>query len=250
VIHEFNSAEEWEAHIEEAHCDVIPAPQRPVLAELSKRQMIGPLACPLCDFSTGTMAANVDDHILKHLHEFSLWALPNGVGQPVDQGSTKFQVSSSASLLSYTKEEWTTSIILEDSTPTPSQAFTALEHFGLQRDRFSQELQDSINAHRYVLGKMIERYKSLDWTTPEQQMLGQWFRIILDVRETCAENFEDTSYIMKDGKEEKTDITDEMVANIVTETFLHLDELNTYLLDLSGGLGPSVQGEFMSQALN
>ncbi|KAL6408087.1 hypothetical protein AUP68_08460 [Ilyonectria robusta] len=77
---EFNNAGDWEGHVEEAHGDQITAHQRPILAELNKRPAMGPLTCPLCDFAMETMGSRIDDHILQHLHEFALWALPNGSG--------------------------------------------------------------------------------------------------------------------------------------------------------------------------
>ncbi|KAL6906953.1 heterokaryon incompatibility domain-containing protein [Trichoderma evansii] len=43
----FDSAESWQAHTEKEHGNLGPAPQRDILTELSKRQLIGPLECPL-----------------------------------------------------------------------------------------------------------------------------------------------------------------------------------------------------------
>lgn len=96
----FNSAEEWESHISLAHGDDIPADQRGILAELNKRRVIGPLSCPLCEFSTGSMDTKIDDHILQHLHEFALRALPEGAGETDDSGS---KTSRASRLLSHTQ---------------------------------------------------------------------------------------------------------------------------------------------------
>lgn len=76
---EFCGAEEWKQHMKEAHEDQIKTLQELQLAEmaeLNKRPLIGPLSCPLCDFAEPNMSSKVDDHILQHLHEFSLLALP------------------------------------------------------------------------------------------------------------------------------------------------------------------------------
>lgn len=83
--HDFWTAEAWQDHVTQRHKDRIKKfAQLPVLAELSKRRIIGPLACPLCDFSTETTDSRIDGHILQHLHEFSLWALPHsGVGAAI-----------------------------------------------------------------------------------------------------------------------------------------------------------------------
>ena len=98
--HEFSSAGEWEDHMGKAHSDRVTAHQRPILAELNKRPMMGPLACPLCDFAMETMDSKIDDHILRHLHEFALWALPESPGAMSDEKSKASQVSGT---LSHTK---------------------------------------------------------------------------------------------------------------------------------------------------
>ncbi|KAI0530442.1 hypothetical protein GGR58DRAFT_518468 [Xylaria digitata] len=95
--HDFWGAEAWEDHVKKAHSDRIKVAQLPVLAELSKRSVIGPLSCPLCDFSTDAMDSKINDHILQHLHEFSLRALPE-ISDPVaDERSKVSQVSGSLS---------------------------------------------------------------------------------------------------------------------------------------------------------
>ncbi|KAI0439345.1 hypothetical protein F4803DRAFT_47381 [Xylaria telfairii] len=93
--HDFWSAEDWEDHIREFHFDRIKVAQLPVLVELSKRFVIGPLACPLCDFSTHTVDSKIDDHILQHLHEFALRALPQIYDPVADEGSKAPQVHDS-----------------------------------------------------------------------------------------------------------------------------------------------------------
>lgn len=100
---EFCSAEEWEIHIGEAHGDRIKTLGRPELAELAElneRPMIGPLSCPLCDFATPNMSTKIDDHILQHLHEFSLWALPDRLDDEVANGSSESSATAMRSHIS------------------------------------------------------------------------------------------------------------------------------------------------------
>ncbi|QKX60481.1 uncharacterized protein TRUGW13939_07626 [Talaromyces rugulosus] len=106
----FDSAESWQAHTEQEHGNLGPAPQRDILMELSKRQLIGPLVCPLCKTEPTEPRTGIDEHILKHLHEFALRALPGDAGSANEKESTTFQVSSSANLLSYTTDSWTANV--------------------------------------------------------------------------------------------------------------------------------------------
>ncbi|KAK6332695.1 hypothetical protein TWF730_004354 [Orbilia blumenaviensis] len=73
----FDTSQEWESHAATEHKDMIPVEQRAIFAELGKRPTIGPLSCPLCQFATESPDTRINDHILQHLHEFSLWALPD-----------------------------------------------------------------------------------------------------------------------------------------------------------------------------
>ncbi|KAK5658464.1 hypothetical protein OQA88_1853 [Cercophora sp. LCS_1] len=75
----FPTAEAWISHVAEMHQDLIAPQERSIFADMNKRQMIGPLSCPLCDFASDSLTAGIDDHILGHLHEFALRALPNTV---------------------------------------------------------------------------------------------------------------------------------------------------------------------------
>lgn len=73
----FETTESWGKHMEEEHGDLMKAHQRQVLANLNQQSMIGPFSCPLCDrIKTPTLDFKIDDHILGHLHEFALRALP------------------------------------------------------------------------------------------------------------------------------------------------------------------------------
>ena len=117
----FDSAESWQAHTEKEHGNLGPAPQRDILTELSQRQLIGPLECPLCKSEPTEPRTGIDEHILKHLHEFALLALPGDAAPANEKESSAFQVSSSASLLSYTKDSWTVNV------GTPDDDFTNYE---------------------------------------------------------------------------------------------------------------------------
>ncbi|ETS84480.1 hypothetical protein PFICI_02505 [Pestalotiopsis fici W106-1] len=97
TTHCFESDEEWKDHVTKAHSDKVKAIQLPVLAELSKQPLVGPLNCPFCDFATCTMDSRVDDHILQHLHEFSLRALPERSVLALDDRSKASQLSGSLS---------------------------------------------------------------------------------------------------------------------------------------------------------
>ncbi|USP74753.1 hypothetical protein yc1106_02027 [Curvularia clavata] len=96
---QFDTAEEWRSHIAAKHGDMKLSSQLATLGELNKRPMIGPLACPLCQFTTDSVDTEIDDHILQHLHEFALRALPEGSEETDNQES---QISEGSGLLSHT----------------------------------------------------------------------------------------------------------------------------------------------------
>ena len=98
-IKDYN-AQEWESHTAAEHGDIIPADQRAIFAELNKQSMIGPLSCPLCQFTTESLDTNIDEHILQHLHEFALRSLPDNEGELNDQWSKKSQATA---LVSHTQ---------------------------------------------------------------------------------------------------------------------------------------------------
>ncbi|KAF2821888.1 hypothetical protein CC86DRAFT_386241 [Ophiobolus disseminans] len=77
ILQQFDSAEEWTEHVAKLHKDVATEEELPILSGLNKRQMIFATECPLCPFSVEGLTNRIDDHILLHLHEFSLLALPD-----------------------------------------------------------------------------------------------------------------------------------------------------------------------------
>jgi hypothetical protein len=95
----FASAEEWLEHVAKYHGDLTTEKERIVLAELSKRPMHLPLDCPLCPFAIESMSDKIDDHILLHLHEFSLLALPERAWETDEKSKT---LSQGSDPLSYT----------------------------------------------------------------------------------------------------------------------------------------------------
>jgi len=88
----FETAKDWEIHFLQNHREKLATSNTTILAELSKQQMFQALSCPLCqDFKVDarTMDFKIDDHILRHLQQFSLMSLPESSWKP-DQtlGST------------------------------------------------------------------------------------------------------------------------------------------------------------------
>ncbi|KAF3172082.1 hypothetical protein TWF788_009525 [Orbilia oligospora] len=98
----FDTAQEWDLHMTANHGDIVPPNQRDTLAELNKELAIGPLSCPLCEFTTDSADTKVDNHILQHLHEFSLRALPEDVEQ---KGDNQITTSQASGLLSHTQSD-------------------------------------------------------------------------------------------------------------------------------------------------
>ncbi|KAK9853515.1 hypothetical protein MYU51_006699 [Penicillium brevicompactum] len=67
----------WQRHMEKEHPE-FPVSQIASLASVSKRTMLEPLACPLCDYVSENAMTTFDDHIASHLHKFALLCLPWG----------------------------------------------------------------------------------------------------------------------------------------------------------------------------
>jgi len=73
-----SNQEEWEMHLHTKHEGTFSVAQLPSLATVSQRTMLKALSCPLCGYATETASPTIDDHILHHLHGFSLRCLPWG----------------------------------------------------------------------------------------------------------------------------------------------------------------------------
>lgn len=200
---EFWNAEVWGQHVEEEHGDRVAPSQRPIFAELSRQAVIGPLACPLCEFATAATSSSIDEHILQHLHEFSLWALPVTSETASDERS---RVSQSIGTLLHTK-----STIKETKQP--------LEYDALQaRDIIS------IMGHLLRLGgipslnEFVDWIQEFRWPPPDKAEEAFWecqFSKVQSVIAACDENEQDTSL----------DFTPVMLEELVRENF---DDLLTW----------------------
>jgi hypothetical protein len=98
----FDSAEIWMKHMGMKHGKIATAAERITLAGLNERRVIPQLSCPLCPFVVESIDTKIHDHILLHLHEFSLLALPDDAW---GAGETSTGTASHASdELSHTQE--------------------------------------------------------------------------------------------------------------------------------------------------
>jgi hypothetical protein len=86
----FETPNEWQARVQQAHGNSVPAKQLASLARVSERQVIQAVTCPLCAYSPIGIQTIVNEHILQHLHEFSLRSLPLNAG-----GNTQGSISDS-----------------------------------------------------------------------------------------------------------------------------------------------------------
>ncbi|KAJ0125421.1 TPR domain-containing protein [Diaporthe amygdali] len=75
-IFTFATLDDWEYHMRQQHPTTFEHPQLPSLGKVSQRTVIDLSHCPLCSYKTDTITQEVDEHILKHLHDFALRCLP------------------------------------------------------------------------------------------------------------------------------------------------------------------------------
>ncbi|CAI7601643.1 unnamed protein product [Penicillium glandicola] len=97
----FDNAGDWVSHIAGKHVDNVLPNEYTILSEANKLPMLEPMPCPLCEHGPDGMVTEIDDHILDHLHEFSLMALPESVGH--QDHEQKSQISPVTGVLSHTK---------------------------------------------------------------------------------------------------------------------------------------------------
>ncbi|KAF3396793.1 hypothetical protein DPV78_007762 [Talaromyces pinophilus] len=178
----FDSAESWQAHTEKEHGNLGPAPQRDILTELSQRQLIGPLECPLCKSEPAEPRTGIDEHILKHLHEFALLALPGDAAPANEKESSAFQVSSSASLLSYTKDSWTVNVGTPDDDFTNyKMVMESFEDIESRLERFEPEFSNKawtgLRRCRYIMERRLQYHETNDMF----QIYGPPFVNLVDV---------------------------------------------------------------------
>ncbi|KAK6523152.1 hypothetical protein TWF694_006047 [Orbilia ellipsospora] len=165
----FDTSQEWNLHIAANHRDIVPFNQQGTLAELQKELTIGPLSCPLCQFTTEFADTKIDSHILQHLHEFSLRALPEGAEQNDDKEST---TSRASGLLSHMQFE-------------DVNAFDGEE----QSIVTSRELQRSLNRARNLLPDILPSGESL--------LLPSLIFPLPDANNAEAENYQSKVYKLK-----------------------------------------------------
>jgi hypothetical protein len=162
----FDSAESWQAHTEKEHGNLGSALQRDVLTKLSKRQLIVPLECPLCESEPTKLSTGIDEHILKHLHEFALRALPGDAGPTNEEESTAFQIASSASLLSYTKDSWTAYVKTpNDNTIGHKAALRMLDYIKSKLERYDSDFRKKAQTDLGRCWNIVE-YGIQDLSTP------------------------------------------------------------------------------------
>lgn len=98
----FTTAGDWTKHMDESHGDLIAPQNREVFAETHKRRLIDSLSCPFCEFQSDSWTPDIPDHILHHLHEFALRALPDDTAQLEDKISSR-KTAGCESVLSHTQ---------------------------------------------------------------------------------------------------------------------------------------------------
>lgn len=83
----FDSAKSWLVHTEREHGDLCTDFVRGLLTRWHECDVIGPQVCPLCESKPTEQSTVIDKHILKHLLEFALRALP-GNAMPANEKET------------------------------------------------------------------------------------------------------------------------------------------------------------------
>lgn len=72
----FATESEYQSHMLEHHSKSFAISYLSLLTELAEQKTIEPISCPLCINDRSLALVECDDHIAKHLHSFSLRALP------------------------------------------------------------------------------------------------------------------------------------------------------------------------------
>ncbi|KAM3075289.1 hypothetical protein ACMFMG_007269 [Clarireedia jacksonii] len=219
----FDSAESWQAHTEKEHGNLGPALQRDILTELSKRQLIGPLECPLCKIEPTEPRTGIDEHILKHLHEFALRALPGDAGLANEKESTAFQVSSSASLLSYTKDSWTTSVgTPDDEFILYKKLLKIFDDLESRLERFEPEFSEQARTGLRTCRNLMER--RFQYHKPNG-LLRIYDPPLVNLVEVCH-IFSDTDKIPRIRDQPLLNITLEMEQDIINAALERIFDMN------------------------
>lgn len=86
----FESFKAWADHMKTTHKSSYPESDLESLAKLSRRKMLQPVSCPLCGYAVNEPRTTLDEHIARHLHDFSLRSLPwNAFGKEVNSVSQR-----------------------------------------------------------------------------------------------------------------------------------------------------------------
>ncbi|KAK4167717.1 hypothetical protein QBC43DRAFT_311328 [Cladorrhinum sp. PSN259] len=206
----FETAEDWAAHINTLHPNKIPQTKLPTFMKINKRVMLEPMGCPLCEYvcESEFATSTIDDHILQHLYEFALRALPDGNND--DESNDELsKLSQQSGSLSHTK-------LVQDSGPTDLSAEIA---------RYEEKLNvmRRVDAESFVFDNVLEKHGSLK----EQPLMNNLQRSIF-----LGSN-SDESQMLKEGL--KTEMFKLMMA---------WDSSREYLdgqLELSDGSAVSVE---------
>ena len=216
----FDSAESWQAHTQKEHGNLGPAPQRDILTELSTRQVIGPMECPLCKTEPTEPSTGIDEHILKHLHEFALRALPEHAGPANEEESTAFRVSSSASILSYTRDDWTNDVAARNDEFIDPEIMTTMFNFLESRlERFDPEFSEQARTRLSTCRSILERKYQFN-PIDEVQMDHIPIINLMAARRICIYNDE----ILPNG--ERPRITLEMEQDILNTALERVSDMN------------------------
>lgn len=203
---ELRSTKIWDQKVEKVHEDQIEAHQRPVLAELNKRAVMGPLCCPLCDFSAPATHSKIDDHILQHLHEFALWALP------MDSDNAGKEISRASQSLGTLSHTETVAQGLGHPLVYPTVDMGTIVNILV----LSSSLRQAPAFHGIPsLGEFLNWAQSVPWASrakDEQEFWGDHLGEVRHVIEAYDE--------YRGG--ENTDVTDSMLEDIVRQTFNNL----------------------------
>lgn len=201
----------WADHIDVAHPGKVPTHERHrrLFAEMGKRQILPALSCPLCNtIQPQERQSKIEDHILKHLHEFALRALPDDQNSKSDQSGKASQVHGS---LSHTKElEGADDIIPKFSMIDATQFSTAiakLRSLGLEPPN-----------------KLLGLIESLDspLSPAKFEYTGSHFRKALDFLEIIQKHRQAPS---------ESDLTTDMIGDLTTETWDRLTEVLNLRID-------------------
>ncbi|GAM43620.1 hypothetical protein TCE0_060f18575 [Talaromyces pinophilus] len=221
----FDSAESWQAHTEKEHGNLGPAPQRDILTELSQRQFIGPLECPLCKSEPTEPRTAIDEHILKHLHEFALLALPGDAAPANEKESSAFQVSSSASLLSYTKDSWTVNVGTPyDDFPNYKMVKESFEDLEARLERFEPEFSKKVRTGLGRCWDIMERRLQDDKANVMLQIYGPPFVNLMDVCNIFS--YADKLPQIRNQLHQPSNITLEMEQDILNAALERVFDLN------------------------